>query len=179
MNPLQRPARWLYLSAILVFLADAGTKMLARGMLADGPPVIVIPGVMQLTYTTNTGGAFGLLEGLPWLFALATIGVSVAIVWASPRVRRASVAVALGMILGGALGNLADRLSGGLSLDGTVTDFIDFRIWPVFNLADTAIVLGALFLVFAGIKRDRPDAEGGSAGALMTDRVGEADDGSD
>ncbi len=175
MNLLQRPARWLYLSAVVVLLLDAGTKVLARGFLADGPPIVVIPRVLHLTYTTNTGGAFGLLEGLPWLFALATIGVSIAIVWAAARIKRPFVAVALGMILGGALGNLADRLSGGLSLDGKVTDFIDFRIWPVFNVADTAIVLGALLLVLAGIRRDHDD----EGDATETDGADGTSDGGD
>ncbi|MEX0991917.1 MAG: signal peptidase II [Actinomycetota bacterium] len=179
MNLLQRPARWLYVSAILVLLIDAGAKALARGALADGPPIVVIPGVLHLTYTTNTGGAFGLLEGLPWLFALATIGVSIAIVWAAPRVKRPFVAVALGMILGGALGNLADRLSGGLSMDGTVTDFIDFRIWPVFNLADTAIVLGALLLVFAGVRGDHADAKGDPGEAAVAEEPDGKRDGGD
>jgi signal peptidase II len=101
--------------------------------------------------TTNTGGAFGIFDHVPWLFAVATIVISILIVRASASVSRPIVAIGLGLVLGGALGNLADRISGGVSLSGHVVDFIDFRIWPVFNLADSAIVIGALLLVVATI----------------------------
>ena len=151
-----RPARWLFLTAVLVLIADRLTKGLAQQFLSDGPPVEIIPGVVQLTFITNTGGAFGLFRSVPWLFALATIGVSIAIVWNARKVDKVSTGVALGMILGGALGNLIDRLSGGLDLSGPVTDFVDFRIWPVFNVADAAIVLGALLLVVTGSGRSEP-----------------------
>jgi signal peptidase II len=63
--------------------------------------------------------------------------------------------VALGLVLGGALGNLADRAAGGMSLSGRVTDFIDFHVWPIFNLADSAIVIGALLLIFAGTSKPK------------------------
>jgi signal peptidase II len=156
-NPKRRPVRWLYLSAALVLLLDFATKAFARAALQGHAPIDLIPNVVRLSYTTNTGGAFGLLDEVPWLFAAATIAVSVAIVWMSPRIHKPFTAVAVGMILGGALGNLADRLSGGLSLDGRVTDFIDFRIWPVFNVADAAIVIGAFLLVIGSMRKDRSD----------------------
>jgi signal peptidase II len=146
---LRRPAVLLYVTAALVFLLDRSTKWYAVHSLSNHAPVRIIPGVLQLTYTTNSGGAFGMFDHVPWLFALATVVVSIAIVRASLGVNRPLVAVALGLILGGALGNLADRISGGISLSGRVVDFIDFRIWPVFNLADSAIVVGALLLIVA------------------------------
>lgn len=155
MSPLPRSARWLYLTAVLVLIADQLSKAIVASRLAGGPPIVLVPGVLHLTYTTNTGGAFGLLTQLPWLFALATVIVSGVIVWQSSKRHGTGTAVALGLILGGALGNLTDRLAGGLAFDGTVTDFIDLRIWPVFNLADSAVVIGAILLVIANIRNDR------------------------
>ena len=81
---------------------------------------------------------------------LFSAAVSVAIVLNARKVGKTSTGVALGLILGGALGNLIDRISGGIGLDGPVTDFIDMRWWPVFNLADSAIVIGAILLVVTG-----------------------------
>lgn len=155
MSFLSRSARWLYFTALLVFIADQGSKAIVESQLAGNPPVVLVPGVLQLTYTTNTGGAFGLLTQFPWLFALATVIVSGIIVWQSTKTHSRFTEVALGLILGGALGNLADRLAGGLAVDGPVTDFIDLRVWPVFNLADSAVVIGAILLVIANIQSDR------------------------
>lgn len=156
MTAARRLAAWLYLSAGLVYLADRLTKIWAERALAGRPPVTVIPGVVQLNYTTNSGGAFGLGQSAPWLFAGATVVVAATIVAASLRLRHPATAVALGLILGGGIGNLTDRaLGGGGVLSGRVVDFIDFQVWPVFNLADSAIVVGALLLLVTGLRRER------------------------
>jgi signal peptidase II len=63
--------------------------------------------------------------------------------------------VALGLVLGGALGNLTDRIVRGPGVSGRVVDFIDFHVWPVFNVADSAIVIGAVLLAMGGIRRER------------------------
>jgi signal peptidase II len=140
----------------LTFLADRLTKLWAERSLAGRSPVTVIPGVLQLNYTTNSGGAFGLGQSASWVFAAATIVVTAAIVAFSFRLRHGPTAVALGLILGGAFGNLTDRAARGDGLlSGRVVDFIDFHVWPVFNLADSAIVIGALLLAMAGIRRER------------------------
>ena len=123
--------------------------------LAGEAPIDVIPDVLSLTYTTNSGGAFGLGRSAPWLFATATVVVSVVIVVMSVRIGRASVAAALGLILGGALGNLTDRALNGPALSGHVVDFIDFHVWPVFNVADSAIVAGAILLAVVTGRRER------------------------
>jgi signal peptidase II len=152
----RRLAAWLYATAGLTYLADRITKLWAERSLAGRPPVTVIPSVLQLNYTTNSGGAFGLGQSAPWVFAAATILVAAAIVASSFRLRNGHAAVALGLILGGAIGNLTDRAARGDGLlSGRVVDFIDFRVWPVFNLADSAIVIGALLLAVAGIRRER------------------------
>jgi signal peptidase II len=137
---------------------DQLSKAWVVASLEGRPPIRVIPGVLSLTYTTNSGGAFGLGRSAPWIFAGATIIVSGVIVVASRRPMERATAIALGLILGGALGNLADRAMNGPGLRGEVTDFIDLQVWPVFNLADSAIVVGALVLAFAGFAHDGSDA---------------------
>ncbi len=156
MTGARRLAAWLYATAGMTYLADRLTKLWAERSLAGRPPVTVIPGVLQLNYTTNSGGAFGLGQSAPWVFAAATIVVAAAIVASSFRLRNALAAVSLGLILGGAFGNLTDRaVRGDGLLSGRVVDFIDFHVWPVFNLADSAIVIGALLLAVGGIRRER------------------------
>jgi signal peptidase II len=147
----------LFAIAAAAYALDRVTKAWAESTLADRAPIEVIPGLLSLTYTTNSGGAFGLGRSAPWIFAGATILVSLAIVVASARLPRMGVAVALGLILGGALGNLTDRAINGPALSGHVTDFIDLHIWPIFNVADSAIVIGAVLLAVVTAKRDAPD----------------------
>ncbi len=139
----------LYGVAAAAYLLDRLTKLWVERSLAGEPPIEVIPGVLTLNYTTNSGGAFGMGRSAPVLFAAATVVASAIIVVVSFRMTRLPVAIALGLILGGALGNLTDRVVHGSGLSGHVTDFIDFQVWPVFNLADSAIVLGAILLAFA------------------------------
>jgi signal peptidase II len=163
-DPRRRPTL-LYAVAAGVLIADRLTKLWVEHTLAGRPPVRLIPGVLSLTYTTNSGGAFGLGRSAPWLFAGATIVVGTVIVVFSFRPMRPTIAVGLGLILGGALGNLADRALNGPGFGGPVTDFIDFQVWPIFNLADSAIVIGALLVAFASLdgsdeRADAPAAPG-------------------
>jgi signal peptidase II len=137
----------------MAYVLDRLTKLLAERHLAGRPPVEVIPHVVQLRYATNSGGAFSILAGQPWVFFTASAAVCIAIVIASPRIRTIAAAVGLGMILGGALGNLTDRIARGPGISGMVVDFVDFHLWPVFNLADSAIVLGALVVALASARR--------------------------
>ena len=161
MSERARLALCLFGVAGVAFALDRLSKAWVEATLADRAPLDVIPGILRLTYTTNSGGAFGLGRSAPWLFAGATILVSIAIVIASLRLPRLGVAIALGLILGGALGNLADRALNGPGFSGHVTDFIDFRIWPVFNLADSAIVIGAVLLAIVTSRRDEASATDG------------------
>ena len=148
----------LYSAAVGAYLLDRLTKYLAERYLAGKPPVQVVPDVAQLRYTTNSGGAFGLFGGQPRLFFAATLVVCAAIVVASGRLSSGASALGLGLILGGALGNLTDRIIRGPGVSGHVIDFIDFHVWPVFNLADSAIVVGALVILLTGLRR-QPAAE--------------------
>ena len=156
MTDARRRAARLYVVAALAYAADRLTKVWAVHTLAGRAPIVLIPHVLQLDYTANSGGAFGIGRSAPWLFATATLLVSIVIVVASFRLSKGSMAVALGLVLGGALGNLTDRIARGDGLlTGRVVDFIDVHVWPVFNLADSAIVVGALLLAISSL-----DAEG-------------------
>ena len=163
----QRGAIWLFSTAGVVYIADRLTKLWAESRLADGA-IEVIPGVFTLRFATNPGGAFSILPSIPWFFAAATILVSVLIVVTAFHRRSLLQAVALGMILGGALGNLTDRAVRGPGLSGEVVDFLDPHIWPVFNLADSGIVVGALLLAWSSF-RDGRTHEDVSAGPAARD----------
>jgi signal peptidase II len=152
-----RLATLVYGVAAAAYLVDRISKWLVVSRLAGRPPVEVIHGVLQLNYTQNSGGAFGLGGSASWLFAGATIAVSIAIVVLSTRVHRSAVAVGMGLVLGGGLGNLTDRVIRGEGLSGRVVDYIDLRVWPVFNVADACIVVGALLILLSSARRsDRP-----------------------
>ncbi|MFQ5724144.1 MAG: signal peptidase II [Terriglobia bacterium] len=152
-------SRSLYLLlALAVFLLDQASKALVARTLAAGELRRVLPGFFNLTHTRNPGAAFGLLSNSdsPWagafliLFSVAALALVWSLLWRGPA-RLAGVG--LGLILGGALGNLFDRLRA-----GSVVDFLDFHVggyhWPAFNLADSAIVVGAAALL-AEILRSR------------------------
>jgi signal peptidase II len=141
-------------AAALVVVLDRLTKVWAERSLADGP-VDLIEGVLTLRFTTNPGGAFSLFTSVPWFFVIAAVAVSVVIGVLAFRERPILQSVALGMILGGALGNLIDRVTRGPGLSGEVVDFVDLHIWPVFNVADAAIVVGAIVLAIASVRGSR------------------------
>jgi signal peptidase II len=137
--------------SVSVFVLDRATKVWAERSLQGRPPIVLIRGVLDLAYTTNPGGAFSLFTGVPWLFFAASVGISLAIVWLSTRLTSAWNAVGLGLVLGGAAGNMTDRLTRGAGVSGRVVDFIHLHLWPTFNVADSSIVVGALILAGAGM----------------------------
>ncbi len=137
----------LFVAAALVWGLDRLTKVWVEHALVGRPPITLIPRVLDLRFTTNSGGAFSLGQSAPWLFIGASIAVSLVIVVTSFRHSNLGMSVALGLILGGALGNLTDRVVRGPHLTGHVVDFIDLHLWPIFNVADSAIVVGAGLLV--------------------------------
>ena len=154
----------LYGTAGLVLAADQLTKYLVVEHLAGRPPLRLVGGFLELRYTTNSGGAFSLLTGAPLFFGITAILIVAGIVYAGRRTRGVGLLVPLGLVLGGALGNLADRLFRDAPLRGEVVDFVKVGIWPVFNLADSCIVVGGLLLAFlvGRAERDQPgqDREG-------------------
>ena len=142
-EPLTAGSARLYLTlgitAVIVLVADQVSKQIALSRLADGP-VDLIGGALTLRLTYNSGGAFGVLQGWPGLFLIAT-GVVVAVILLSVRrLEDPRWALPLGMVLGGGLGNVSDRIF--RDTNGQVVDFIDLHWWPVFNVADASIVVG-------------------------------------
>jgi len=145
-------AAWARLGAVLaaVVALDQIAKAVAVSALARGESVNVFLG-LDLTHVRNTGVAFGALSGAGVLVPIL-IGVALAALLAY-FARHAGIAwmwLPVGWILGGALGNLADR-----AREGTVVDFIDPIAWPAFNLADVFVVLGVLGLFYVSEGRDR------------------------
>jgi signal peptidase II len=137
--------------AASVFIIDRLTKLIAAGAIPAGHSVAVIPGVFHLTLIENTGVAFGLLRGWKWLPVFVSAVAALAIVLYALRKKRVPLrtVTALGLVLGGALGNLADRVR-----FGYVIDFLDFRVWPVFNVADSCITAGVALLLLHMLRRN-------------------------
>ncbi len=140
--------------AAIVLALDALTKQWAVSALADGP--VELFGPVRLALTHNKAGAFGLGGAFVPFLAVAALGLVVFMVATGSATERTPVDVALGLILGGAFGNVADRVfrSPGF-LRGAVVDFVDVGFWPVFNVADTAITCGCILLLLAGWSREQ------------------------
>ncbi|MGW0523402.1 signal peptidase II [Crossiella sp. NPDC003009] len=145
------------LVALAAFAADLITKDLAVAALNGQPPVRVAGGALYLVLLHNPGAAFSLFPGQTWLLTLITTLVVLAILIFAPRLRSTGWAVGIGLVLGGALGNLADRLTRPPGFaEGHVVDFLslfapDGSVWPVFNIADAAIVSGGVLLVLLAL----------------------------
>lgn len=146
----------LFAAAAAVVAFDQLTKEWALAALDDGP-VEVVEGVLSLRLTYNSGGAFGLLQGLPGFFLVATLVVIVIILIWAHRLEDPRLIVPLGMVLGGGLGNLADRIF--RATGGRVVDFIDVHVWPVFNVADSSIVVGVLLILLISGRSARSATE--------------------
>ncbi len=133
-------------------VADQLTKWLALESLADGP-VNIIGDSVRFELTRNSGAAFGSLRGAgSWLALLAAVVVVVVFVSLRHGIDRLTL-TALGLVLGGAMGNLLDRLFRGDGLaDGLVVDFIDVGPWPNFNVADSAIVIGIMLVLWESLR---------------------------
>jgi signal peptidase II len=129
-----------------VVVVDQLTKTLAVGALADGP--VHVFWTLRLNLSYNSGAAFGLGQGVtPIVLGLGVVMVVALLGLGRMAEARWLAAIALGLLVGGAAGNLADRLF--RHNGGAVIDFIDFQWWPIFNAADTAITIGAGLLVLA------------------------------
>lgn len=130
----------------LILAADQLTKYAISANFLPGESLPVVPHIFHITYVLNPGAAFGMLPQARWFFVLAAAALFIAFMAYHRQLKRQPVAFYYGCVamLAGAVGNLIDRIRQGL-----VIDFFDFRIWPVFNVADVAIVLGVAGMVFA------------------------------
>jgi signal peptidase II len=179
--PGRRPRTRLLLAiAVGVLLLDIGSKLLVVATLDRGEDVRLLGGALHLTHARNTGAAFSFAEGFTVVFTLIAAAVAVVIVRASRRLFSLGWAVALGLVLGGAVGNLLDRVFRDPGfLRGGVVDFISVfapggEFFPIFNLADSAITCGGILgavLALRGIEFDGSRAGAGdSDGDVGSDR---------
>ena len=162
--PARRPRTRLLLAlAALVLLVDLATKLLVVATIDRGEDIRVLGGLVYLTHARNTGAAFSFAEGFTVVFTLIAVAVSVVILRTARRLFSTGWAVALGLVLGGALGNLVDRVFRDPGfLRGGVVDFVsvfapDGEVYPVFNVADSAIVCGGVLgalLAIRGVEFD-------------------------
>ncbi|TGE32709.1 signal peptidase II [Desulfosporosinus sp. Sb-LF] len=143
----------VWLAMIGVWIIDRLFKVLVQSNFIPGETLKVIPKVFHLTYVLNPGAAFGLMAGRTWIFVVTALLVVGGVIYGQFRISHGEVLtrLSLGMIGGGALGNLYDRL-----VIGRVVDYLDFQIWPfVFNFADSMIVIGVGLLVFCLYQQER------------------------
>lgn len=148
-----RPIGLLLVVAAVVYTADQATKLWAVATLEDADPISVIPGVFELTLVRNPGAAFGMGEGLTRVLTVVMIVIAVAVAYTGLKTRHRGWASALGLLLGGAIGNITDRLlrEPG-AFEGHVVDFLHVSHWPVFNIADSAITIAAVLIVILSFK---------------------------
>jgi signal peptidase II len=157
--------------ALIVLALDQALKAVMLHVVFDLPPPITpaswhppieVTGFFNLVMVWNRGISFGLLDGggawMPWVLALVALGVVAGLIVWLRRIDRGLLAVAIGLVIGGAIGNLIDRLR-----FGAVADFLDFHLWGyhwyAFNIADSAIVIGVIILLVDGlVARPQPDA---------------------
>jgi signal peptidase II len=155
--------------AAAVYVADVVSKIIVVATLPPRHLVDVVDGLLTLQLVRNSGAAFSLGTSMTVVFTLIAVGVIIFILRTSRQLRSLPWAVTLGLLLGGATGNLTDRLlrSPGL-FRGDVVDWIQLPHWPVFNVADSAIVCGGLLAVFLaarGVRLDGThDGRGGRGG---------------
>jgi signal peptidase II len=138
----------IFLAAGLIFAADRLTKYFIIKSLALGQSIRVIPDIFHITLVFNNGAAFGVLQNCALffiIFSFAAIALILLIIFRAHQMD-ALLAVSLALILGGAAGNLVDRIK-----FGYVIDFLDFRVWPVFNIADSCISIGIALIAFSFI----------------------------
>jgi len=146
--------------ALAVLALDIVSKVVVVATLSDRAPIRLLGGFLHLRVDRNPGAAFSFAPGLTIVFSLIAITVIVVILRSSRRIRSIPWAVTLGLLLGGATGNLVDRIFRHPGVfRGWVVDWIQIPHWPVFNLADSAIVCGGVLAVLLSIRGIRLDGE--------------------
>lgn len=135
----------IFSTALIVIILDQLTKYFIKNNFQLNQSVPLIKNILHLTYVSNTGSAFGLFKNFNSFFTLFSAIVIIVIFYYLKKIRQdeTKIQFAVSLLLGGTIGNLIDRM-----LYGAVTDFIDFRIWPVFNVADSAVTVSVVILIF-------------------------------
>ena len=156
--PRRRRIGILLTVAATVYALDIATKLLVVAKLTPGVPVHVLGSIVQLTYTRNSGAAFSIGWGYTAVFSLIAMGVILVILRLARRLYSAPWALALGLLLGGAIGNLTDRIARAPGpFRGWVVDFIQVPHFAIFNLADSAISCGGVLMVLLAFRGLHPD----------------------
>lgn len=152
--------------AVAVLVTDVITKVVVVATLRNGREVRLLGGLLRLVVTRNPGAAFSLGgPSVTVLFAMIAVGVVVFILRTSRRIHSLAWAITLGLLLGGATGNLTDRLARAPGpFRGWVVDWIQLPHWPVFNIADSSIVCGGLLTVLLAMRNVRIDGTRQAAG---------------
>jgi signal peptidase II len=173
-----RRIRVLLAVAAIIFALDVGTKVLVVATMHYGQPIRLLGPVLQLAYTRNSGAAFSIGETYTIIFTAIAVGVIVVILRLARSLFSLPWAIALGLLLGGAFGNLADRIARGPGfLRGWVVDFIQVPHWPIFNLADSAICVGGALMVLLAFRGLHPD--GTDERAVARGQDGQSEQGDD
>ncbi|EME21742.1 lipoprotein signal peptidase [Rhodococcus triatomae BKS 15-14] len=156
--------RMLVVIAATVLALDLATKVAAVHFIEPGNPIRVIGDVVTLKLIRNPGAAFSMATGMTWLLTLVAIAVVIGVIKIGRTLRSPWWALGLGLVLGGALGNLIDRMFRAPGpLQGHVVDFVSVGWWPVFNVADSGVVCGAILLVALTLVGLNPDGSRGHA----------------
>ena len=142
---------WLFVLPLAVVILDQFSKYIVVENMALGESIPIIEEVFHLTYILNPGAAFGMLAHNRLFFIAIAVVVIGIIIWARREILASpwEVKAGCGLFLGGAIGNLIDRARQGLGID-----FFDFRIWPVFNIADIAICIGVGLIIWNLLKTE-------------------------
>lgn len=135
----------ILLLALFVIIIDQLSKFYIQTNMTIGMSIPVIQDIFHITYILNPGAAFGLFEHQTAFFVIIAVCMVVAVIYFYPRIpqQHKLLRIGTGLMVGGAIGNVIDRIQ-----TGYVVDFFDFRIWPIFNIADTGIVCGVSCIVY-------------------------------
>ncbi len=169
LNGTERPRRIRLLIGVAVFViaADVISKAIVVAKMADHASIRLLGGLLTLTLTRNGGAAFSIGTSMTIVFTAIALGVIVYILRTARNLRSIGWAIALGLLLGGATGNLLDRIfRAPAAFQGHVVDWIELPHWPVFNLADSAICCAGVLVVLLALRGVRLD---GTRAVQVTD----------
>ncbi|WP_373453565.1 MULTISPECIES: signal peptidase II [unclassified Rhodococcus (in: high G+C Gram-positive bacteria)] len=175
-NRFPKPLRTRLLVAIaaVILLFDLVTKIVVVHYVKPGNPISIVGDVVTLRLVRNPGAAFSMATGMTWLLTVVAVAVVIGVIKIGRTLRSPWWALGLGLVLGGALGNLIDRFFRAPGpFQGHVVDFVSVGWWPVFNVADSSIVCGAILLVVLSLFGFEPNGE--RVTKSNSDAAGEAD----
>lgn len=144
----------ILLVVLIVVIIDQLSKFYIQAHMVSGMSIPIVKDIFHITYVLNPGAAFGLFEHQTFFFLVVAVALVAGAIYYYPRIPKQYqlLRFGIGLMVGGAIGNVIDRIK-----TGYVVDFFDFRIWPVFNMADAAIVCGVGCIIFTMIYLHKED----------------------